>query len=304
MAPVRTMTSYRKSSFIKKIVDSFFGQMASSMLTIFITFLIANLYGAKVMGEYYYVITIILMASIFVRLGMDNSLLYFIPRNGNMYNKMSFVVITLVTIPVIFIIYIFTDNQLLQTALPLILIVSVQELFFAILRAQEKIKQYFFIKLLFGHVIQIIFIGLSYYLSLFDSIDLLIIFYISNLVSLTAFLIYTRKSFSGFFISKKFIKYSIPTIFISFVGVLINRVDILMIGNMMPIHNVGLYQVATQIAFLISFSLVIFNIAFAPEISKLHSAGKINDIKQIYLRSTRLIFSLCLIIFLIVFFYC
>lgn len=297
------MKATLNSDFSKKVISSFLGQFSVSFLSIVITFTLAKLFDVKVFGEYTYIITLLSMISIFIRMGMDNSLVYFIINKGDMYNIVSFLIVLILTLFVFIGFIFFSSNTLLITSIPLIFILASQELFFAIYKAKGEIKNYFLIKIIFTLLLQLVLIVLFYYLSNTKVSDLIIIYYIVNLITLTILYYFSKNSFKKYYFDYEFIKYSIPTMFIAIIGMFMNRIDLLMIGHFMPVENVALYQVVAQISTLISILLAIFNIAFAPKIAELYKNNEFSKLKNIYVRATRIIFTLSAGLFILVVLY-
>ncbi len=288
------------SIFMQKIKDSFIGYMSFSLLSMFFSFICAKLFGAELFGEYTYVITIILMLSIFVKVGMDNSLIYFIVREGTQYNTAAFFISFFLTIIVVAVIWNVSTNNLLFYALPLIYIIVAQDLFFGMYKAQGKIKEYYIIKIFYNILVQIILLLLFYILFEPTTLWILGAFFIGNTLAMIIYFSKNINSFSSLYIDKSFISYSFPMMFISFVGVLMNRIDIIMIGQFLGNIDVGIYQVSAQIATSISIFIGIFNIAFAPKIAQLYKSKKIDELSLLYIKSTRILAAIGILLLIII----
>jgi O-antigen/teichoic acid export membrane protein len=288
------------NSFKNKLLESFFGQMMISILSMLITFSMAKLFSIEIFGEYIYILTWVMIFSMFIQLGMDNSLIYFNINKGKRYNKVSFIIIFLLTIILFFVSFILFKSTLLTFSLPLVFLVAAQELFFGLLKAEGRIKIFFKIKIFSNLLIQFILVIIVANFSSPDSKSLIIILYISNAIAFLIYYAVTYKNFTIFYIDKKFIAYSIPTMMIAFVAIFMNRIDLIMIGYYLTKDKVGLYQVLSQISTIIVILLSIFNTVFAPKIAILYKENKITEISDIYIKYTRLLFLVSLLLFTII----
>lgn len=106
------------------------------------------------------------------------------------------------------------------------------------------------------------------------------------------------------FINKKeVILYSLPLLFISTIGILFQRVDILMIGYFRSSQEVGLYAPAAHFALIVSFPLLLFNQMFAPSIADYYHKDKLKELTYLFKTITRWVFiiSFPLFLFLLLF---
>lgn len=71
------------------------------------------------------------------------------------------------------------------------------------------------------------------------------------------------------------------------VQLLSGQVDVLLLGALGAPAQVGLYRVATQGALLVSFGLIAVNMAIAPEIARLHAAGRGAALQRLLTRAAR-----------------
>jgi O-antigen/teichoic acid export membrane protein len=85
--------------------------------------------------------------------------------------------------------------------------------------------------------------------------------------------------------------------------VLSSHTDILMLGIFAPASEVGVYRAASQLAGLVSISLVAVNQVVAPQFAALHASGEMGRLQQLATSSSRLILAMAAVpgIVLIVF---
>jgi O-antigen/teichoic acid export membrane protein len=109
------------------------------------------------------------------------------------------------------------------------------------------------------------------------------------------------KFFNKWFFSKdkqKIIAYSLPLFFTGVLGMVMRSVDVLMLGHFLYTKSVGIYAAAYSIAALISFLLInSLNSIFAPMIATQYGNKQIDNIKYLYIATTRWMFYIALPIF-------
>lgn len=94
----------------------------------------------------------------------------------------------------------------------------------------------------------------------------------------------------------EYYNYSIPLTVTGIGRILMNRVDILMVGFFLPTGAVGVYNISVLIGTFITLPLSAFNQLFPPIASKLYSNQKIPKLNSIYTTVTRWIFTASLIL--------
>ncbi len=276
-------------NFKEKLIESLMGNVSMYVLNLLFPMIISRIYGVELYGSYVYGITIVSMALLAANLGMDVGLLYFIPKTGNKYISSCFLVNVITSIITIIFLYIVMPHSIIPY-LGLVWLLSAEQLFFSIYRARHHIKEFFLIRAFVGMGLKII---LAYILFkvLGDSINNIIIStYISIIVSLVIYTIQNREMFSKLKMEAEFLRYSVTIILGGVMSLLINYIDIVMIEAMMSKKNVGLYKVGSELALLPSMFLMIVNTVFPPLISKLYHEGKVDEVRKLYEKLTRILF--------------
>ncbi|WP_298237194.1 flippase [uncultured Algibacter sp.] len=82
------------------------------------------------------------------------------------------------------------------------------------------------------------------------------------------------------------LKKASPFFLVNATGVISSNVDLLMLGLLTDIRSVGLYAVASRLAFLTSFFLQITNSAISPKLASMFAENKIEDINKMTQRVT------------------
>jgi len=95
-------------------------------------------------------------------------------------------------------------------------------------------------------------------------------------------------------VKKEFLIYSSTLIFISFMNIILTRIDKVMLGIYMTSEIVGIYNIAATVAGLITFLLASSNMIFSSVISELYSVNKIKMLGNLYSTITKWIIILTL----------
>ena len=112
-----------------------------------------------------------------------------------------------------------------------------------------------------------------------------------------------QKTIRSVYNKKEIISYSFPLFLTSFLAIILNRTDVLMIGYYLPSEQVGIYSLANRFAgivFLISTSIIPI---FSPTIAELLGKGKKKEIKYYFINITKwtLIFTIPAFIIITIF---
>ncbi|MDQ0297881.1 O-antigen/teichoic acid export membrane protein [Salibacterium salarium] len=237
---------------------------------------------------------------IIAKAGLDNGLMYSIPKNNNKHISFSFIVNILLSIVIVVLLYVFIQDIYIRWMLPLIWLVSAERLFFGIYRSQGKIKEYYFINGFLSMIIRIGSIVGLYYVTGENEYSVALGVYISFIFSNVVYYIKNKKNFGEVNVDKEYLKYSIPLVFATMMSTIINRIDIIMIGNMTNESYVGIYEITFLVSNSVASLLIIFNTVFAPKIANLYHSGQIEVLQKLYVVSTRGLAIVALIITVII----
>jgi O-antigen/teichoic acid export membrane protein len=171
--------------------------------------------------------------------------------------------------------------------LPLIWFLSAEQMFFALYRAKQNIQEFFWVKILSSLGLKIIFTCIFFYLYGVNSLNIIIATYISTGISLLFYFIKQKKMFGEFLITKEVIGYSLPLVVGSMMSVIINNIDMIMIGNILNKQEVAIYDVAAKFATFPSILLTVFNTVFPPIVAKLYHDGELDKLRSMYKGSAR-----------------
>ncbi len=286
--------------FIRQILESFLGKGSYLFFTMIFSFVCTRFYGPEIFGEFTYAFTIVSFLKIFASSGLDKGLIYHIPGKGNRYVSLSFLINFLLSSVIILFAWGFVDNTVLKVMIPLVWLMSNEQIYFGIYRAYGKIKEFYIINGFILMLVQIFLTSLFYFIFGKVTISIIIAVYCSFTVSNLLYFLYNRKKFTRIHYDSKFIIYSLSLVIAALMNVTMNKIDILMLGYMVGNKSVGIYKITTQLANLISIVLVIFNTVFAPRISQLYHQGKMDELKETYIKSTRVLGVLALLFLLVI----
>ncbi|WP_319204543.1 flippase [uncultured Ilyobacter sp.] len=275
------------SHFIKKIIESFFGRASFTIFSMFFSFVCARIYGVEIFGKYTYAFTVVSLIMVFAKAGLDNGLIYYIPKSGNKYISFGFFVNFIASIFIVLVGYFYIDDYYVKISLPLVWILSVEQIFFGIYRANNQIKEFYLINGFYSMILKILLAIAFYFLFGKNVENIIFSVYVSSLFSIIFYFLKNKEKFGKINFDSEFIKYSLPLVVAAMMGVLMGKIDIIMLGSMIDKKSVGIYQIASQIAGSTSVILMIFNTVFAPKVSQLYHAEEMDKLKEMYVKSTR-----------------
>jgi len=324
------------SRFKEVLHGSFYSLSAkifSTLLGLFSSIIIARYYGAKVMGLVALVMTIISISELFSTIGLSTAILRLIPEykekfskniSLKLYKKILNIVLVSSIVVALFIlgfsniiaIDIFHKNELLPF-LSLIAIViifdTIKQINISTIRALKIIKIYVlfeFLPKLFSLSLLLILTFLFYdknnpiYVALIIPIliFLLTVYYINTHIlsnNDNSNISYHDKLPS----SLDIVKLSLPMFLTSGLSLIIAQTDIVMIGIFKNTELVGIYNVSFSLAMLTNFILNSVNMMAAPKFAELYHANKMEELKYVAQKSSKLMFfaTLPIVIILLVF---
>lgn len=285
----RLLNKIKKDNFLLKIIETFIGKGAYSIFTLLFTFICAKLYGAEVLGEFTFAFTIITILAIFSTMGLDNGLIYSLANTDNRQVSFGFLLNFLLSIVLIIVVYWLNDNSYLNLMLPVVWLYSLELLFFSLYRHEGKFKQYYIINGFLGMFIRVILVVIFYFTLGKDSTSLLYALIISLVVVNLLYFKEYKRMFGKIYFEKTLIYMSLPLLLTNVTALLIGKMDILMLKFFSTTSSVGIFQVILQITGIIAVVLSIFISVLAPRFAKLFKDSNIKELKELYIRSSRIL---------------
>jgi len=302
--------------------SSFAVMMLGTALAFITNIVLARLMGATQYGIYIYALTWVTLLSMVCKLGMDTSLLRFIPAYnarkewGLMRGILgrSLLIVLFVSISAGFtaaVVVWLLGNQINENQrltfwisfllLPLFAITGLRS---TALRALKQIVKAGLPDSLFQRLIVIMLAGIGYlylqqnltatYVMLANFLGALIAFSIGTVWLINA-LPKELQTIKPKYATKEWLTVSLPMFFISGMHLILHQTDIIMVGIILDTKQAGIYAVATRIAGLMAFGLSAVNAIAAPMISELYSTGRYQELQRMITLAARAIFAFTLI---------
>lgn len=310
----------KKSSFV------FIGKIIGVILTMVFTFFVTRYLGAEVYGKYIYIFSILSFFAIFVRLGLDNGILYFMPKlisENKEKDIEKFITITLAFVSISSIIVILfiklfgadlISNSLnkpeifdgLRIMIPMIFLIGLQSVLVSIYKSFNRVNEFVLSTNIITPITQTFFFIWLYYIG-FRFYGIVISVTLGYIIGIVYLLINLKNkmlklNFNFDYIKeyRKVILFSTPVFLNGLVSFFIEKTDTFMIGYYLTNLEVGVYNVALKVGTLSIFILSAFNTMFAPRISALYQKGKVNDIEYLYKKITNYSLSITALIFMMI----
>ena len=290
-------------------------------LTVFIgisfSFIITTYYGAEEMGVFSIINSYFTIAIIVSLMGLHTAMLRFIPEHIVKYSlqsayklflqvfKLVFIIAVIIAIIAYFLsdfiaIKIFENESLIvifSIAAFFIVIQALGKLSLEGIRALKNMKVYGLLEVSVAvFKITLLAILTYFYYQEFNSVYTLFASFVFLLIGALCFvfslftkkndLLDTVKTYSN----KDVVTVAFPMFLTGVMSVVISQTDIVMLGAMSNVSEVGVYAIAVKLAFLTSFILTSINSIATPKFSELFHAGKMEALIKIAQKSSKLVF--------------
>tara|TARA_B100001758_G_scaffold24124_1_gene16830 strand:+ start:1972 stop:3483 length:1512 start_codon:yes stop_codon:yes gene_type:complete len=307
---------------------SFSGMTLGSVFRYIFSIVMARFLGAQMLGIYSLGNAVTRIAEIFALMGLDNGVLRFVSRDtenkenvkNSIYSSLKFGFLSSIIISIIlFCSAEFIVNNLLNEDNFLVIVIKIFALSlpFSVLtlissfatQAFKILKYKIFVNQIVNPLTLLIAFLASYHF-LGTKLSILIPTVVSavvGLVFITKFLSYfTDINFKNLIkedVNKEILRFSIPLMFVSAIGIIMHWVDIVMLGILSNATDVGMYHPIDRTAGLVRMILFAFAGIFAPIFSEHYFKKNMLGMKESYQSSSKYIltFSLPVFIFLFVF---
>ena len=306
------MKNILKGSFVVLIFKIF------GAASIFVThIIIAREYGAEVLGAFNLILSLLMMISIFSKIGLDVYVVRIIPSIVDHHEKVVTFIRKIFTLLLI--------GSLISTILYFCCIAWINEFLFKTTKAKGYLNSLIFIILpyTFFNVIAEIFRGFqniflyAFFLNFLQKIVLLVLLSCIIFLGITINPIYlmycsivfvfavslttlyeflssrgyklwaTISENSGY--TEKIFRHTWPMLLAGAIHYLMTNLDQLMIGYYLGEFSVGIYAASVKISILLGFILTSINGYIAPKISQAYECNDFIGIKKIYLNSIKII---------------
>jgi O-antigen/teichoic acid export membrane protein len=288
------------------------GNVISRIINFIFAIIVGRLLGAATYVEYIYLLSFLSFFLILSKLGLGSGAVHFLPRykedplERHRISSLVLVIPILTSLLVITLLVIFSGsisehllndpayrtNFLLMT--PSILILGLQGGMLSLLRASKRIKEQIFVKNLIIPISKLLLLVVFVMIFRVQNIYSLIIPFYIYTICIVIFLAWRLKTYGliGQFsfsspMAKRMLHFSMPLLFSGLVGVISGNIDQFMIGYYLDSSQVGIYRVARQFAGLTTIAYASLLTTIGPVIAELYHKDKIDELKELYVLSTK-----------------
>ncbi len=305
---------------------SFSGMTLGSVFRYIFSIVMARFLGAQMLGIYSLGNAVTRIAEIFALMGLDNGVLRFVSRDtentenvkNSIYSSLKFGFLSSIIISIIlFCSAEFIVNNLLNEDNFLVIVIKIFALSlpFSVLtlissfatQAFKILKYKIFVNQIVNPLTLLIAFLASYHF-LGTKLSILIPTVVSavvGLVFITKFLSYfTDINFKNLIkedFNKEILRFSIPLMFVSAIGIIMHWVDIVMLGILSNATDVGMYHPIDRTAGLVRMILFAFAGIFAPIFSEHYFKKNMLGMKESYQSSSKYILTFALPVFIFLF---
>jgi len=307
---------------------SFSGMSLGSVFRYMFSIIMARFLGAQMLGLYSLGNAITRIAEILALLGLDNGVLRFVSRdtedkvnvNRSIYTSLKIGLISSILIAVLLFLsaekivneilnedsFLITVIKVFAISLPFTVLTLISS--FAT-QAFKILKYKIFVNQIVNPLTLLIAFVTSYFL-LGIELSILLPTVVSSIIGLmfilkflTNFSSISLSKIIGTTVDKDILKFSVPLMFVSAIGIIMHWIDIIMLGILSNATEVGMYHPIERTAGLVRMILFAFAGIFAPIFSEHYFKKNKNGMKDSYQSSSKYIlaFSLPIFIFLFIF---
>ena len=301
----------------KKGGASFFIRIGGQIMGFLMSFLIAHIYGAQVLGNFLLAFIVLRIFSLIAKLGIDTSSVRFIASFANqnkwnsirLFRKKILILISITSIITSAIMYFFSniigdlidvEVQYLQLASFFVLPMTFFMLHYQCLRGLKKIAEFSFFYRMSHTTFTIVSI---FIISIFiQNNNVPVYAYLTSLciVSILSIITYqfwfskkavldSKEDIEDLTI-KRILKISVPLMLAQSVQFIMAWTDKLMIGNMVSAESVAVYGVAFRFSMGASITLMAINSIASPKFAAKFANNNIKGMSKIAMQSAKMIF--------------
>jgi O-antigen/teichoic acid export membrane protein len=307
---------------------SFSGMSLGSVFRYIFSIIMARFLGAQMLGLYSLGNAITRIAEILALLGLDNGVLRFVSRDTedkvnvdrSIYTSLKIGLISSILIAVLLFLsaekivneilnedsFLITVIKVFAISLPFTVLTLISS--FAT-QAFKILKYKIFVNQIVNPLTLLIAFVTSYFL-LGIELSILLPTVVSSIIGLM-FILKFLTNFSSISLSKiidttvdkDILKFSVPLMFVSAIGIIMHWIDIIMLGILSNATEVGMYHPIERTAGLVRMILFAFAGIFAPIFSEHYFKKNKNGMKESYQSSSKYILAFSLPIFIFLFIY-
>lgn len=314
------------TNVVKQSGIVFVGKIISLTFGLLFNFVAARFLGAEVYGKFMYIFAFIGFFPLLAMMGLQQGLVYFIPKFSENQEKnkrnsiVTFSILFVFLISFIISLLVFTNSDFIAENLlnkpelsnlikfmsPLIIFIALIQLSKGAFQGIKRINYFVFNNDILIPVLKILVLLITILFGL-KIFSLVLAFYVATIIGAIYLLtgIYKQGLTSRIGLGelsryKELFKFSLPLLLTGYLGLISQKTDIIMIGYYLSEDQVGIYNIAFKIGTLSSFILVAFNTMFAPTISSLYNKSDIGALANMYKVITKWVVAVNLIAFALI----
>ena len=291
-----------------------FGGLAVGYL---LTLVIANLFGAKGLGDYVLAITILRLFTLLAKLGLDTTSIRFIASFASQnkwssifrFRKQVVIILSFSTVIASLFMYflaepiadlINTNYKYIKLNAFLVLPLSFFMLHYESLRGLKRIAEFSFFYVMSQALFTVVSLLIIYQFTTTSDVPIYAYFVSVIIVSILSFLSfkYSVKKLSDgqenadleIRSYENLLKISIPLMFAQSVQFIIAWTDKLMLGSMSTSEEVGIYHTAFKLSMFAAVALMSINSIASPKFAEMYAKNDMKGLRKIVRQSTKMIF--------------
>ena len=291
-----------------------FGGLAVGYL---LTLVIANLFGAKGLGDYVLAITILRLFTLLAKLGLDTTSIRFIASFASQnkwssifrFRKQVVIILSFSTVIASLFMYflaepiadlINTNYKYIKLNAFLVLPLSFFMLHYESLRGLKRIAEFSFFYVMSQALFTVVSLLIIYQFTTTSDVPIYAYFVSVIIVSILSFLSfkYSVKTLSDGQESadleirsyENLLKISIPLMFAQSVQFIMAWTDKLMLGSMSTSEEVGIYHTAFKLSMFAAVALMSINSIASPKFAEMYAKNDMKGLRKIVRQSTKMIF--------------
>lgn len=317
------------SEILSGSILSFSLKIITVLLGFISNYIIVKYYGSEILGTLALLMSVVTIGSVFGLLGVDVAILRFIPpliikkQNAHIFSvlKQSLLMVLVLGIIVSFIVLIASgmiakfglrkpELSLLISLISFFILFKVLGKFsIASIRAFKNIKLFVILQGL-PSILNITLLVVSTFL-MYNIYNPIYSQFVSQFIIVLVSLWFFKKYFfqykendnQSILSFKSFLIVSLPMFLTVVIQMIILQTDILMLGSLSTLKNVGIYSIVMKLSMLSAFIINSINTIIAPKFSELYYSDNFLELSNIAKKTTKLIFYATLpITFTLIFF--
>ncbi len=288
------------------------GNGGSRIINFIFALAVGRLLGAEIYGEFSYLVSFISFFLSLSKLGLNNSALHFMPLykddqiKRHQISSLVLMIPVFTSIVIIAFLLFFSESISLHILnhpeyrtnflllVPSILILGLQNDMLSLIRGSKRIKEQLYVKNLIVPISKLVLLLVFVMVFQIQNIYSLIIPYYIYTIGVLVFLFLRLKAYGilgplsfSKAMAKRLLYFSMPLLFSGMVGLISGNIDKFMIGYYMNSSQVGIYRVARQFSDLTTIAYASLITAIPPVISELYHKNKLDELKELYILSTK-----------------